>query len=293
MRFWKYIIWLLFLATFSVWFSFLSLSDENLHIVACDVGQGDAILIYQGKTQILFDGGPNNEVLSCLGENIPFWDKEIEVVVLTHPEYDHYKGLIEVFKNYKVHTLVASSLDSSSQEYQVLQEEVKASQAQIVNPKDSTLISTGLIYLDILWPSQEYQATSGINYEENVLGLSTTNKDPNSFSVVAILRLGEFKALFTGDIPPEVAENIAEKGLVEDVDYIKVPHHGSKNGLTKSLLLAASPEVAVISAGEKNSYGHPHQEIISLLEEENVLIKRTDLEGDIEIITDGKSWWSN
>lgn len=290
MKFWKYIIYLLFLGMISVWVSFFSL-DDSLHIIACDVGQGDAVLVQKGKTQILFDGGPNNEVLGCLGKHIPFYDRQIEVVILTHPEYDHYRGLIEVFNAYNVDTFVASSLDSSSQEYQVLQDAVEASQARIVNPKSGMSISTSLICLDILWPSLEYLSSEAVDFEENVLGKSTTNTDKNTFSVVAKLRLGDFQGLFTGDITPEVAENIVRMGLVEEVNYIKVPHHGSKNGLTKSLLLNASPEVAVISVGEDNTYGHPHKEILNMLEEEKVLVKRTDLEGEVEVISDGKSWW--
>lgn len=196
-------------------------------------------------------------------------------------------------KKYEVDTCVASSLDSSSQEYKVLQSVVEASQAQIVNLKDDTVISSGLIYLDMLWPTQEYQYADGLDYEENVLGISATSNDPDSFSVVAVLRLENFRALFIGDIVPDVAEKMVFQGLVEDVDYIKAPHHGSKNGLTKSLLEASSPGVVVISVGERNAYGHPHKEVISMLEEKGVLVKRTDLEGNVEVITNGRNWWSN
>jgi competence protein ComEC len=292
MKIWKYLVSMLSLVCLAVWLAVFSV-DQNLHIVACDVGQGDAILFNKGNSQILVDGGPNNDVLSCLGDNIPFWDKEIELVILTHPEYDHFEGLIEVFKNYRVDNFISSSLESSSQDYQVLQNAVKASRARIINPKDSQKIRIGLIYLDILWPSKEYQLTNGVNYEENVLGISTSSKDANSFSVVAILSLGKFSALITGDIPPDIADIIAQDKTIEGVDYIKVPHHGSKNGLTKNLLLPTSPAIAVISVGKDNSYGHPHEEILSMLKDQSVEIKRTDLDGEVEIVTDGQTWWSN
>ena len=109
---------------------------------------------------------------------------------------------------------------------------------------------------------------------------------------MAKLRLRDFSALFTGDITPEVAENIVRMRLIEEVNYIKVPHHGSKNGLAKNLLFTASPDVAVIFVGGTNSYGHPHKEILDMLKDKNVFIKRTDIEGDVEIITDGGTWWS-
>ncbi len=83
------------------------------------------------------------------------------------------------------------------------------------------------------------------------------------------MRLGEFEALLTGDIGPAVIEDIIAEGLVRDVEYIKTPHHGSKNGLTKKLLEASTPEIAVISVG-KNPWGHPHQEVIEILSERDI-----------------------
>ncbi|MCK4820969.1 MBL fold metallo-hydrolase, partial [bacterium] len=85
-------------------------------------------------------------------------------------------------------------------------------------------------------------------------------------------------------------DKILRTGKIRDVEYIKVPHHGSKNGLTRELLDTSMPEVAVISAG-KNQWGHPHKEILNLLDSAGILVKRTDLEGDIEIVSDGKRWW--
>lgn len=291
MRLWKYTYLLLILVIGVVWLSLFNLPDSKLHLIACDVGQGDAILAVYRETQILIDGGPGKKVTKCLDENIPFWDRQIELVVLTHPQLDHYGGLIEVFKNYKVNTLVASSLDSSSQKYRVLQTAVGGSGVRVVEPTTGMVIRSGLIYLDIVWPTRDFLAEETKEKEnKKVLGAYTSSLDPNQFSVVAILRLNEFEALLTGDIDRKVTEEILKTGLVREVDYIKVPHHGSKNGLSEKLLVKTNSKVAVITSGEGNPYGHPHKEVLDLLSRFNIPTYRTDIHGDIKVITDGKSF---
>jgi beta-lactamase superfamily II metal-dependent hydrolase len=212
------------------------------------------------------------------------------MVLLTHPQLDHFGGLSEVFKRYQVERFVATSLDSSSQAYQALISMVGGSSIEVVNPTTGMVIRSGLLYLDIVWPTNDFQAAVGGVSGGNVLGAFTTKMDPNDFSIVANLRLGEFDALLTGDIGPKIISEIIRTGKVREVEYIKIPHHGSKNGLTKELLDMVSPEIAVISVG-KNSFGHPHREVLNLLGEYGIRIKRTDEDGDVEVISDGKSWW--
>ena len=110
---------------------------------------------------------------------------------------------------------------------------------------------------------------------------------------MALLRLGDFDALLTGDISPEISDIVAgkleEKGS-PSIEYFKVPHHGSKNGLTPELLEVAMPKIAVVSVG-KNSYGHPSGEIIKMLEARSIKVLRTDEVGNVEVVTDGESYW--
>ena len=287
---WKNIFLSLGLALIAIWMAVFTYPEKKLHLIACDVGQGDAILVVYGTTQILIDGGATNKVIDCLGTHMPFWDRKIEVVLLTHPQLDHFGGLSEVFKRFQVERFVATSLDSSSQAYQALISTVGGSGIEVVNPTTGMVIRSGLLYLDIVWPSSDFQVAAGDVSEGNILGAFTSKKDPNDFSVVANLRLGKFDALLTGDIGPKVISDIIQTGRVREVEYIKIPHHGSKNGLTKELLNVASPEVAVISVG-KNGFGHPHREILDLLKDYGILIRRTDENGDVEVISDGKSWW--
>jgi len=310
------------LAVTTVWFAVFSYPDKKLHLIACDVGQGDAILAVFGETQILVDGGSNNKVLECLDSHLPFWDRTIELIVLTHPQTDHFGGLIDVFKNYEVEKFLATSLDSSSRDYQALKEVVGGSATEVINPTSGMVIRLGTIYLDIVWPTYEFLAenltansSSEVaegtparwKNEGGILGSSITTLDPNDFSVVAILRFGEFDALLTGDIGSDVINEILATESVGDMEYIKIPHHGSKNGLTQELLDASTPEVAVISSGKNNSYGHPHKEVLDMLSRYNLSavrlnspsksgkaglrVFRTDMDGSVEVITDGDRIW--
>ena len=291
---WKYFFGLLILVTVVVWLAVIVGSDSNLHIIACDVGQGDAILLQNASSQILVDGGPGNKVLDCLSRYMPFWDRTLEVVVMTHPQSDHYGGLIEVFRRYNVGIFLAPSVDNSTQGYQVLKDLVKASQAQIVNPQRGMKMRLGEIQLDILNPTAELQDEEPGTVGKNRLGAFSPKRDLNDFSVVFNLSYGSFDALFTGDIGPEISDQMAKQLALSDsrrVEYIKIPHHGSRNGLTGELLDVTSPEVAVISVGKDNTYGHPHEETLKILRDEDIKILRTDEMGSVEVVTDGEKWW--
>ncbi|OGM75042.1 hypothetical protein A2382_02160 [Candidatus Woesebacteria bacterium RIFOXYB1_FULL_38_16] len=282
--YWKICISFLALSATTIWFGVFSMPDQLLHLVTCNVGQGDATLIQQGTTQILIDGGPDEKVLNCLSNNLPFWDKTIELVVLSHPQKDHFNGLINVFENYQVKYFIASSLESSTQGYQVLKKLVGGSGTVVINPNIGKQYRLGLVVLDILAPFTSIPNT-------NTLGTFVSNEDPNAFSVVLNLKLGSFSALFPGDLDPESFDILSLLGKTPKVEYIKIPHHGSKNGLTKGFLEKVNPKVATISVGKDNSFGHPHKEILDLLKKKQIIILRTDEQGDIEIITNGKKWW--
>jgi competence protein ComEC len=295
---WKYFLAVLSLIAIVVWLAVLRYPPEKLYIIACDVGQGDAVLVIYGETQILIDGGPDERVVDCLSRYFPFWDRQIELIILSHPQEDHYAGLIEILKRYDVLTFIGSSLDSGNQKYGLLKSMVGGSGARVINPTSGMVIRLGMIYLDILHPSKRFLSENslwrGSTEKNNVLGASTSKRDPNEFSIVTLLRLGKFDALFTGDIGPSISNSIAEKinnNKKGSVEYIKIPHHGSKNGVSGKLLDAVKPEYAIISVGAKNRYGHPHSEVIELLKDRDIKILRTDESGDVVVESDGSSMW--
>ncbi|MFZ3301196.1 MAG: MBL fold metallo-hydrolase [Microgenomates group bacterium] len=270
MVFRKNIIYFLILLNLTVWLAVFSV-DSSLKIIACDVGQGDAILIQKNTTQILIDGGPNQSVLNCLGRHMPFWDKQIEMVILTHPQEDHYGGLIDVFKSYKIVNFGENNTNSSNRGYEVLKNLVGGSGATTISLTDGTVIKAGMMQLDILWPLVNIASNKNSQFSSNV----------NDDGVVILLKHAQFKALFTADVENVVSNTLSGRIEIQNIDYIKVNHHGSKNGMSQNLLNVANPEIAVISVAAKNRYGHPHAEIIKMLTEKGVKILRTDEVGDV------------
>lgn len=266
----RFIIFVLTLILFSIWLSVFT-TDIRLKVIACDVGQGDAILIQKNTDQILIDGGPNSKVLDCLGKYMPFWDREIELLILTHPDKDHSGGVVDVNRLYRIQNLLTNDLNNplfSTDIVRVIQKEVGGKGVNLIYPSDTKGIRLGMIYLDILHP--------GVNFHNN---------KTNNYSIVTLLKYDDFEALFTGDIEDEISDEIAKRLEGVDIDYIKTPHHGSKNGLSENLLRATNPEVAVISVG-KNSYGHPSREVLDLLTKYNIQVKRTDQNGDVVEVAD-------
>jgi competence protein ComEC len=278
----KFILFIFLLITALIWIAILTFPNNNLKIIACDVGQGDALIIIQGQKQVLVDGGPNNKIIECLGRYMPFWDRHLDVVVMTHPEQDHMGGLLEVFTTYRVDFFLADLVDNPSNEgYQALKKEVGSLGTKVINPDSSTTLRLGEVVLDVVNPVHQEN--------KQVLGAFTTTENLNNFSIVFNLHYGNFDALFTGDILPDITDEIIATNEITDIEYLKVPHHGSKNGLTKELLERSSPEVAVISVGRKNRYHHPSPDVVEMLKDIKVL--RTDQGGDVVVETDGTSWW--
>jgi competence protein ComEC len=274
MKFWKYTFFLLSLILTLVLIAIFQLPDGNLHIIACDVGQGDAILVIYKNIQILTDGGPDDKVISCLGKYLPFWDRNIELVISTHPDADHSTGLIDVVKKYNVGSILINPVEVSTETIRVLQNAVGSRGVRVIRPGYGMGLGLDLIHLDIL-----------SRFDPQI-------SDTNANSVVYKLKFGKFLALFPGDIPQNAADALA--GTVGPVNYIKIPHHGSKNGLTDNLLKATMPKIAVISVSKKNSWGFPSPEILEMLKNYNVKVLRTDEMGDVEVVTDGeKIWWKN
>ncbi len=291
---WKFIFGFLIFTNVALWFFVATYPDNNLHVVACDVGQGDALLIQRKTTQILIDGGAGNRITKCLDKYIPFWDRTIEIVINTHPHADHYGGLIEVLKRYKVETFTANSLNSGDIDYGVLKDEVRSKGVKVVNPTAGMKFSIAEIKIDILHPSSNWLAENLDGYqigEINTLGTHASKVDPNEFSIVAALHYKNFDCLFTGDTQEPEEHLLTQEGLLSDIEYLKVPHHGSKSGLTKELLDATTPEIAVVSDGKNNRYGHPHKETLDLLQNAHVQTHRTDQEGDVEVVSDGERYW--
>ncbi len=281
--------------------SISSLPDGSLHIFYCDVGQGDAAYIqFPDGRDMLVDGGPDNKVIDCLSRHMPFWDRHIDMLAMTHPQKDHMQGLITVLERYSVDYFIRSDIENTTDGFAKLQRTISDKKINVKFIVQGEQIAVDKAELSFLWPS-EAQIAKGRSAQElsdmqdakdkkDVLGVSAGVGDLNDYSLVFTLRYGTFDAIFTGDADDRVEKNYVGIPLgVDEIEVLKVPHHGSRTGMTREFVDWVRPMVAIISVG-KNNYGHPSEEAMGLLRSIGSIIHRTDKEGDIEVVSDGTSW---
>ena len=250
-----------------------------LEVIFFDVGQGDAIFIETPSYhQILIDGGPDSTILEKLSKEMPFWDRSIDLIILTHPERDHLTGLIEVLEKYKVENILWTGIVRDTAEYKEWKKLIEEEKAEIFIAKAGQKISclTWQIKQCDLEILQPFESLEGKEF-----------KDSNNTSIISKLVFGKNSFLFTGDAYKNVEVELINKEAEIYSDVLKVAHHGSKTSSSEEFLKAVSPEIAVISVGRENKYGHPNEEVLELLEKYGIRVLRTDKDGDIKIISDG------
>lgn len=281
----KKIIIFICLTSFSLLILFVyqsvMLHDGKLHVVFCNVGQGDGILITTPNNKhILIDAGPDKKILDCLANHMPFWERTLDIVILTHPHSDHFSGLYYVLERYNVSAFATEELMNKTAGFQGLVRliaEKKISQ-RVVTTGDRWRI--GEVTITIAGPTKAYLKLTSPG--------GTIGESHEFASVVTHMSYGSFGALFTGD--SQVSGLMESYGQIgKTIDVLHVPHHGSATGLNEEILDLLQPELAVISVG-KNRYGHPTKYTLNLLQEKKIKVLRTDQMGDVEIVSDEKGW---
>ncbi len=239
----------------------VTLPSKKVKVVFCDVGQGDAALMIYKDWQMLIDtGNKDKKVLSCLEKYMPFWDKKLELVMITHGDSDHTGGLADVSKYYTVEQLITSK-----------------------NLKQFDFIKTDWMSYEVVNPREKIENNED-NNQNSIAGVWSYSNPPSSRS--GGTSEGQIKKIFmAADIDLETEQRLVWQTVLRQgsgtVNILKVSHHGSKNGTSEELLDVLKPKMAIISVGAKNRFSHPNKEVLDRLKTKEVEIRRTDKEGDI------------
>jgi len=272
------LILLLGTAAALLWGQLLSGPDGRLHVYFLEVGQGDSTLIVTpGGRQVLIDGGPEIEsATTALADPLPFWDRSLDLVALTHLDADHSRGLLAVLDRYHVSAALVGVEDRQSSLYPQWRAALDRSETRVIPLARGYRVTLEEgVTLEVLHPSNA--------------PFAGTSADANNNGLVLRLVHGEVSFLLTGDI-----EAVAERQLVAGSgelrsQVLKVGHHGSDTSTTPEFLRRVNPTLAVISAGVDNNYGHPSPRVVARLVESlgEEWVYQTALQGTVEVISDG------
>lgn len=269
---------------------FASARSSGVKIYFFDVGQGDAIFVEMpdGK-QILIDGGRNDKVVEKLNKVMPFWDREIDMMIATHADADHITGLVPALLHYDFETIIWNGVEAETKVFQEWKEAADAEGAEIIVGKCCMRVTLSeSAFFEILYPFSpplEVGGGGGQDFSQippslPFLGGGTTLSQ-NNYSLVIRFVHGNDSFLFAGDIERQVEHELVAQNFNLKSDILKVPHHGSKTSSSELFLKKVQPQIAVISVGRNNPYGHPYEAILQRLEKHDIGIRRTDKEGDI------------
>ena len=259
----------------ALWLASRGLPDGRLHVYFLDVGQGDAILMRapDGR-KVLIDGGPSPAaLLSEIGALLPFWDRRLDLVVLTHPDGDHMTGLVALLERYHVTQVLDTIQADAAPEAAAWREELAARRIPRSFAERGMRLLIGDVVLTVLNP-----------------GPTPPPLEPraggNDASVVLRIDYGETSMLLSGDVESEGERKMLAAGLPLRADVLKVGHHGSRNSTSAPFLTAVAPSLAVIQVGAGNRFGHPHADLLARLA--NIRILRTDRDGRIGVTSNGQ-----
>lgn len=253
----------LFFANVFIWKEILFLQKEPV-LYFFDVGQGEASLLsfpYSGK--ILIDAGPSRVLSQNLGKEFGFFNRQIDIFILSHANLDHYFGLFEILQKFPPRLFIFNGFFSESQSFQELLNLLNQKKIPQLVLKAGDRIRIGKDILEVLSPS-----------------LNFSSSDLNETSLVIKAQIAGFKILFTGDASAKLLASLENLRA----EILKVSHHGSKKGTNQEILEKIQPKIALIGVGKDNPYHHPQKQVLELLEKSGAKIFRTDLNGEIKII---------
>lgn len=259
------------------------LTRGRLQIYALDVGQGDSFLIISpGGKAVLIDGGSAGAGAGVIDALQRRGVTQLELAVATHPHADHISGLRRVVESLPVKNFLDSGQTYASDEYARLLRAIRDRRLRFINAKRGQTfeLDTG-VKLTTLHPQGDGQWITKVR---------AGGSQENANSVVLRLSYGNFAMLFTGDAEFETEALLMKAGLPLNAQVLKVGHHGSRHATSGRFLETVNPQAALISCGADNRYAHPAQPTLDRLRRANVNVWRTDLSGELAVISDGKTF---
>jgi len=286
--------------------------DKSVNLIFCDVGQGDAILIQQGYFQLLIDTGPDDSLMTCLERHMPFLDKKIDVLVLTHYDSDHIGGFAALANNYQFSTIFTPLSDNKESElflelnrvfFDLIQQGIPVKQPilgqQMAYQNFSLVGEEPQLLLTFLTPANlEWEFLQNIHFFQTESRLPETilsavdhenlqfleaKESINNRSIALLFEYGQLRVFLSGDLEEEGELSIIKSALIDRVDILKVAHHGSKNSSSSTFLSQVRPEIALISVGKNNKFDHPSPEVLNNFHDLFCQVVRTDQSGEIKI----------
>ncbi len=244
-----------------------SVSSSGLNVDFINVGQGDCALISCNGKNMLIDGG-EGEYYSVVKEYLVSKGvRYLDIVIATHPHSDHIGGLEKLAEEFYIGRFIMPEITRGEKD------ELKAYNEFKAKLEDCSI--------EPIYPSAGDKFYMSSSLEIEILGPVENSDDINDMSLVAMLKYGKTKFLFTGDASAQSEDAIIKSGADLDCDVLKVSHHGSKDSTSDEFLKKASPEFAVISVAKKNEYNHPHKDVLKRLLKNDVNIYRTDEDGNV------------
>lgn len=248
---------------------------DPLRVYFLDVGQGDCTILTQGDSAMLIDAGENDKGTTVQSYLEYLGIDSLDYAVLTHPDSDHIGGADVVLYKFDCDTILMPDVRTDTRTYDDVIQAMNAKGETAVHPSPGDIYEFGDASFTVLAPVQSYD-------------------DNNNNSIVLRLDYGDNSFLFTGDAESQAEADILASGADVEADVLKVGHHGSSTSTSDEFLAAVSPEYAVISCGEGNSYGHPHAETLNKLRQNGITVYRTDEQGTIVAESDGREiTWSS
>lgn len=272
---------LLALVCAGIWIAVVSQTPHGvLTFALLDIGQGDALYIESPTgQQVLVDSGPDSSVLGQLPHVMPLFDRSIDVAIETHPDADHIGGFTDVLSRYTVGAFIEPGIYKDNQTNDALEKAIGDEHVpRYIARRGMRIDIGGGAYLQVLSPDRD-----------------VTHMNPNvdnDGGIVMRLVYGSTTALLTADVDSDIEDRLlAEDGTSLKSDILKVPHHGSRTSSESAFIAAVSPQVAAISVGAHNKYGHPNLETLARYAANNIPVVRTDQSGTIVFESDGEKFW--